>query len=329
MKVLIVANYNPGHFSPFVLEQVESLKKLGIEFDFFGIVGKGIFGYLKNLPALTRKINEYKPDLIHAHYGLSGMLATLQMEVPVVITFHNGETLSSIPNMLSSIAAKRAKWGIYVAQHIRDLSYMKSNRFSIIPCGVDPNVCVPMDKLDARQHLGLKPNRKYILFGGAFDNLRKNYPLLKSAIELLPTKDNIECIEMKGMTRKQCVLYMNACDVFVLPTKSEGSPQALKEAMACNCPIVGTDVADIRHLLGNVLGHFICTFDPKDVADKLSAALSFIGRTNGRIRIFELNLTNEQVAQRVKEVYDKVLSKKNLITPPKNNILYINRLRVA
>lgn len=316
MKVLIVANYNPGHFSPFVSEQVEALKKLGVDFDFFGIVGKGIMGYLKNLPALKRKIKYYKPDLIHAHYGLSGMLATLQMNVPVVITFHNGETLSPIPNLLSSIAAKRAEWGIYVAQHIRDLSYLKSTRFSIIPCGIDSKLFVPKDKLEARKHLGLISNRRYILFGGAFDNLRKNYPLLKSAIELLPSNAEIECIEMKGMTREQCVDYMNACDVFALPTKSEGSPQALKEAMACNCPIVGTDVADIRHLLGNVSGHFICSFDPEDVADKLSLALSFNGRTNGRKRIFELHLTNEQVAQRVYEVYDKVLNKSVLITPP-------------
>lgn len=78
MKVLIVANYNPGHCSPFVVEQVDSIRKLGVEFEYFGIVGKGPFGYLKNLPKFKRKIAEFKPDLIHAHYGLSGLLATLQ-----------------------------------------------------------------------------------------------------------------------------------------------------------------------------------------------------------------------------------------------------------
>ncbi len=56
MKVLIVANCNTGHFSPFVVEQVDSLHRLGVEFEYFGIVGKGPLGYLKNLSALKRKI---------------------------------------------------------------------------------------------------------------------------------------------------------------------------------------------------------------------------------------------------------------------------------
>ena len=60
---------------------------------------------------------------------------------------------------------------------------------------------------------------------------------------------------MKRLSRADCVLRMNACDLFALPSHSEGSPQALKEAMACSCPIVATDMADVRHLLGDLPGH--------------------------------------------------------------------------
>lgn len=313
MKVLIVANYNPGKFSPFVTEQVNALKSLGIEFDFYGIVGKGPMGYLKNRPGLIRKIKESKPDLIHAHFGLSGLLATLQTKVPVVITFHNGETLSAGVNYLSSIGAMRAKHVIYVAQHIRDLSKYKAKNYTIIPCGVtlDEITVTPQDK--AREQLGFKATTKYVLFGGAFANLRKNYPLLQQAVEQLKDKYDIECIEMKGLNREQINLLMSAVDCFALPTKSEGSPQALKEAMACNCPIVATDVADIKTLLGNLEGHYLCSFSPTDVAEKLEQAFLFNNRTQGRERIKELRLTNPQVAERVLEVYNSLLKNKIIL----------------
>lgn len=306
MKVLVVANYNTGKFSPFVVEQVDSIRTLGVEFDFFGIVGKGWWGYLKNLPALKRKIKAYKPDLIHAHYGLSGLLATLQTEVPVVITFHNGETLSTIPNYLSSIAAKRAVHVIYVAKHIRELSKFKARSYDIVPCGITPDDISIIPFGIARQQLQFSPQKKYILFGGAFSNLRKNYSLLKKAVKILSDEFDIECIEMRGLNREQINLLMSAVDCFALPTKSEGSPQALKEAMFCNCPIVATDVADIKHLLGDVEGHYICSFDENDVAQQLRKALLFKGRTAGRERIMQLGLTNNLVAKKILSIYNNI-----------------------
>ena len=309
MKILIVANYNDGVFSPFVIEQTEALKKEGCIIDFYGIKGKGFMDYYSNRGAYLKNIDEFKPDLIHAHYGLSGMLAVLQNKVPVVITFHNGETHTFRGNLLSSIAAQRAKHVVYVAEHIRQLCYMKAKNYTIIPCGINLSDCNITPFEEARKALGFEPDKKYILFGGAFDNLRKNYPLLKEAIELLPNKDQIVCLEMKGLSRAECTLKMCACDLFALPTKSEGSPQALKEAMACNCPIIATDVADIKHLLGNIEGHYVCSFDVNDVAQKVASALKYGKRTTGRERITTLGLTNDLVAKKLVSIYKNVLEK--------------------
>ena len=80
--------------------------------------------------------------------------------------------------------------------------------------------------------------------------------------------------------------------------------------MACNCPIIATDVADIKHLLGDIDGHYLCSFDPKDVADKVEKALSFNGRTKGRERIIELGLTNDLVAKKLVEIYKEILNRK-------------------
>ena len=133
-------------------------------------------------------------------------------------------------------------------------------------------------------------------------------PLLQQAITLL-NRNDIEVLEMKGLGRATITKLMCACDLFALPSKSEGSPQALKEAMACNCPILATDVADIKHLLGNLDGHYLCSFEPADVADKLSKALAHGRRTHGRERIVELGLENRKVAETILGIYNNVIAK--------------------
>jgi len=343
MRVLEVSRYKgtmAGNISPFVLEQGDAIAKVLRESPVYGVQCK-VYGepseveyflikgnYLKAVGALKRKIREWKPDIVHAHFGLSAITADLQGLVPVVTTFHNGETLNWHVNLMSSLMSLRAKHVIYVAQHIRDLSYFKAKRYSIIPCGVNMEECEVMDKAEARHRLGWDAKKKYILFGGAFDNLRKNYPLLREAVERLKDErmrglEDIEIVEMKGLSRKDCVLRMNACDLFSLPSHSEGSPQALKEAMACNCPCLATDIADVKYLFGDEPGHFILrnprkTHERWDADEKsldemvelLKKALAFEGRTKGRERILELELSNEQVAKRIITIYDNILNNK-------------------
>ena len=321
MKILEVSRYKNNfstHIVPFVSEQGESLRSLGNEVDYFLVEGKGLLSYFTQRKALLRKIAKFKPDVIHAHFGLSGITAVLQNKVPVVTTFHNGETLNKYVNLLTSVFSLRAKHVIYVAQHIYDLVYCKHKHYTILPCGVNMEECVVTPYTEARKQLGWSNQKKYILFGGAFDNLRKNYPLLKQAIELTGRKD-IEVIEMRGLNRQECTLRMCACDCFALPTHSEGSPQTIKEAMACNCPIVATDTADIAHLLGDLAGHYLLRNPRKtkerwdadersagELAELLEKALAFNGRTEGRKRIEELGLTNEQVAKRLVDIYQKL-----------------------
>lgn len=333
MKILEVSRYKNNfadHQLPFVTEQGEAIRDYlnrGLEIgdcklenepsavDYFLVKGN----YLKAVGALKVKIREFKPDIVHAHFGLSAITAELQSLVPVVTTFHNGETLNWRVNFLSSLFSLRAKHVIYVAQHIRDLSYFKAKNYSIIPCGVSLEDCFLMDKAEARRQLGWSQNKKYILFGGAFENKRKNYALLRDAVAKLD--EGIEIVEMKGLSRTDCVLRMNAVDLFALPSHSEGSSQALKEAMAVNCPCLATDITDVRELFGDEPGHWILRNPRKtherweadeksldEMTELLKEALAFEGRTKGREQILELELSNEQVAKRLIAIYKRVLT---------------------
>ena len=127
---------------------------------------------------------------------------------------------------------------------------------------------------------------------------------------------------MKGLSRAECVLRMNAADLFALPSHSEGSPQALKEAMAVNCPCLATDIADVRVLFGDEPGHWILRNPRKtherwdadgksldEMVELINDAMMFNGRAHGRERILELGLSNEQVAKRIIAIYQDIIKK--------------------
>lgn len=309
MNVLLVHSGNAVPDSSrytFVKEQGEALAKLGANIRYFAVKGKGIKGYLSNLRSLKKAIKEHDIDIVHAHYGLCGALAVLQRKVPVVITFHNGETLTRKGKIISSLAARFSAYNIFVAQHIHDKLIGIPRQYSIIPCGIDMDQLPVIDKEEAILRMELPKEVPNILFGGSFSNDRKNYPLAKEAISLLPYEVNL--IEMKGFNREQVNLLLCGCDLFLLPTKSEGSPQVVKEALACNCPIVATGVADIPQLIDGVTKSYATGFDAKEIAGRIDQVLKDGNRSNGREKMIAMELDNPQVAARILAIYKTVLA---------------------
>lgn len=302
MKVLTICSGNAGYISPFVNEQAESIVELGIEVLIYPIVGKGIFGYLNNLHKIKKKIKQFSPDLLHAHYGLSGLVSSLQRTVPVIITFHGSDAYIGYVKILSKVAARLSTFNIFVEEKIKK-RIGGHNKNEIIPCGIRLDVFYLMNKMATRELLGLEKSKKYILFASRFDNVVKNYPLAKKAVNNL--NEEIEIIELNNKTREEVNLLLNACDLALLTSKSEGSPQFIKEAMACNCPIVATNVGDIREIISDTDGCYITTFEPEDVAEKIKLALEFGKRTDGREKIKHLD--NKLIAKKIIEIYKKVL----------------------
>ena len=307
MRILIVANHNTGKFTTFITEQVESLRQLGVEVDYYGVHGKGILGYLSNLSSLKAKIREYKPDLIHAHYGLSGLLANLQRQVPVVTSYHGSDIHTGGRTLFfSKIAIRLSAYNIFVSKRLLEQSGYKGQKKCIISCGINMDTFHPIERAVARKALGWNPDGIYVFFGGAFANKVKNSPLAKAAVAQI---EGAQLMEMRGYTRDEVNLAMNAADCLLMTSHREGGPLVVKEAMACGTPVVAVRVGDADETMTGVEGCYATSFDVKEVTSCLRQALSFKGKTEGRQRIVELGLPMEQVAQKIIAIYNLVLNK--------------------
>lgn len=307
IKVLIVCSGNAGFISPFVKEQVESLTKIGVDTEYFLIKGKGWFGYLMNYPALLKKIRSFKPDLVHAHYGMSGMLSVLQRNVPVIVTFHGSDiNTTGIEKLISNLAIKFSKFNLFVSSSLAEKAGVK-NKFKIISCGIDMTYCRKLDQQECRKNMGFNMKDKYALFSSSFDIPVKNYKLAHDAISYI---EDVNLIELKGYSKEQVNQLMNACDLLLVTSLNEGGPLVVKEALACGCPVVTTNVGDVKDIIGNTEGCYITGFSAIEISEKIRAVISTAKRIEGRQRIYDLGLDIDSVSSKIYEVYDSLLKKK-------------------
>lgn len=308
MRVLVVASFNKGRFAPFIVEQAEALKKQGCEIEYFGLRGKGLRGYLHNVPQLKQKIREFRPDIVHAHYGLSGLFANLQRQIPVVTTYHGSDINDKSALPFSKMAFRLSGWNIFVSCKIIEIAKPKKN-YSLLPCGIDLHELQQMNKSEARQRMNLEANKRYVLFSGAFDNEVKNAPLARKAMEEL-CDPSVVLLELKGYSREEVTLLMCAVDALLMTSFTEGSPQVIKEALACGCPIVSVDVGDVKERIDGVDGCYVAeTRHATELASLLQNAMGFEGKTKGRERVISDELDNRLVAQQLMKIFKLVCRK--------------------
>ena len=337
MKILVIASDKGGYFTPFIEEQISALQSRGVETMRYAVTGKGIFGYLKELPKLKQFIRANKPDIIHAHFGLCGLLANLQLRIPVVTTYHGSDINKPSILRFSKIAISLSAYNIFVSKRNIAIANPKS-KYKLLPCGVNLTDDQLTTRTEARKALGIVDDAKVLLFAGAFNNTIKDPELAKETVielnrmiflslEDVDSSENlsklssntinpsdvgsVELRELKGFNRSQVNLMMCAANCLLMTSKTEGSPQVIKEAMACGCPIVSVDVGDVAERTDGVEGCYVVrTREPKDIAQALLQAITFEGRTNGRDKIIEMGLSNEQVAEQLVEIYDIIILSK-------------------
>ena len=314
MRILIVCSYRdfrPDGINQFIKEQVKAVSAYGCECKYYLVREKGILGYLKEIPLLRKCIGDFNPDIIHAHYGLCGLLANMATRsLPVVTTYHGSDIIKLRPRKFSNIAIHLSAWNIFVSQATMDMVHgLERMNCSLIPCGVDLTDDQLQTRTDARKTLGWNNTEKKVLFAGMYADDVKGPDLAKSVIRDLQSKlgTYVELIELKGYTRQEVNQLMCAVNCLLMTSKTEGSPQVIKEAMACGCPIVSVDVGDVAERVAGVAGCLVVkNRDPKRIGDAIASVFAYEGKTKGRERILEDGLDNMQIAKRIMDIYNRV-----------------------
>lgn len=290
MRILIVARYKQGRFAPFVAEQAEALQQAGCEVVWFGVQGKGVSGYLRALPRLRKAIQSTRPDVVHAHYGLCGLLANMATRrAPVVTTYHGSDMNVRFVRPFSRLAIGLSAWNIFV-----NGEWAKGRKASVIPCGVNVGTTKGEETKSER-------DKGRVLFAGAFDDMVKNAALAFEAMSGI----DAELVELKGYTREEVNRLLSEVRCLLMTSQSEGSPQIIKEAMVCGCPIVSVDVGDVKERIEGVNNCYIVPREPRTIREAIRKVTA--ERTNGQEKIIADGLTNEQVANKIMDVYARVM----------------------
>ena len=321
MKVLVVTamyptNENPA-FGSFIRTQVESLRQIGVHVELLVLNGRyRKLIYPKGMFQLRNVLQDDSIDIVHAHYGLVGIVARTQWKVPVVVTFHGDDLLGTInPQgktkwVSKPIAAAGSALGrivdAVIVQSRQMAAKVKHVNVYIIPHEINLGIFQPTDRNAARAALGLENKKKYLLFAANPAIPVKRFPLAKAVAEHLQKENpSVELLVICKEKQERLALYMNACDALVFPSFQEGSPNIVKQAMACNLPIVATDVGDVREMISPASRCFVSSPTVTEFAGRLRQILANCERSDGRDHIRHLD--GPSVARRVLRVYEDTL----------------------
>lgn len=307
MKILFIRSGNSGT-DPISTSQGISLRKLGLEVDFFDMEGRGIKGYLSNIPRIRKRARREKPDLLHAHYSLSGIVAALACTgIPCGVSLMGSDVNASgafARALLKFFAAFSWKFVIVKSDGMyRKLGIRKA---AVLPNGVDRELFRPINTGLARTRLNWDLEKKHILFASDPAREEKNFTLAEAALQILEKESPpFEVHFLQGILFEEVVFHYNAADVLLLTSRHEGSPNVIKEAMACNCPVVATAVGDVTEVLEGTAQTRVTGFSAPQIAEALKTILATNARSDGRRRIDRYD--SRQIAEQLAEIYRKTL----------------------
>jgi len=295
----LVGNDHSGFFK----QQVAGIRKRGHEVDVLPLPGyskevdRTVATYARYyVRAVVSAFGGY--DIVHANYGLTAPPAIVQALRPTVVTLW-GSDLMGTYGSVSRLCARFADEVIVMSE---EMAAAYGHDCHVIPHGVDLDLFRPHATAVTKRELGWDPDAKHVLFPYDTDRAVKDFPRaerlvdrIRSSIDGPVVLHTISGVEHRSMPR-----YMNAADVLLLTSKREGMPNSVKEAMACNLPVVATAVSDLPMLLSDV-SPSIAHADDDVLADALLDILRSTGRSDGRVAVKPLGV-NAQI-EKLESVY--------------------------
>ncbi|UFW53825.1 glycosyltransferase [Bradyrhizobium arachidis] len=310
VRILCVTNMYPSPDRPgsgaFVCHQVEQLRRFGHTVDVIDILGsQSKMNYLRCALDVMRMTRAVAYDVVHAHYGYSAYPAMFRSKAPLVITLHGTDVLGSAFERLCTHAVSHfADAIIVVSEGLR-----KRIPGIVIPCGVDLGVFRPYDRDKARARLQWPTDKYIVLF--PFDPARreKRYDLARASVERLVQEGvDAELMTVFNMANGEMPWCYSAADAMLLCSDREGSPTSIKEALACNLPVVATKVGDVGELLSGIAGTRICPPDVGTIARNLREVFDWSRSSEFRGRAAMARYDQVVTVEKIVEVYADVLS---------------------
>jgi teichuronic acid biosynthesis glycosyltransferase TuaC len=326
LRVLIVTGVYPTeqipHAGTFIKSQADSLIAAGLEVEVIHPKpGPVALRYASAMMQVFAKTLTGRFDIVHGHYGQWCLFARMQWTTPVVASFMGDDLLGNLTAKgdyskkgtfvmgISRWLCRQVDAAIVKSEGMQKAVSVSEDNIFIIPNGVDFDLFRPIPRAEARATLGWDLNRYYVLFGNNPQIPVKNFPLAQAAIERLRARGiSAELVVANGLPQTTVVQYINASNALILSSIAEGSPNIVKEAMACNVPVISTDVGDVSQIIGRTKGCSVCPPDPDTLAIALEQAIQHTEPTTGRIDIAHLD--RRVVAKQVIAIYEKVTSKK-------------------
>ncbi|MCU4924892.1 glycosyltransferase [Halobacteria archaeon AArc-dxtr1] len=304
MRVLTLTN---SVDAPFLTQQLSALERRGVSFTVEAVDGtvtsttsRGPVDYLRYLPSVLREsLGEY--DLVHAHYGLLGPVALAQLRRPVVLSLWGSDLYGPV-EPISRLSAPLCDEVVVMSEQMRtDLG----RECTVIPDGVNLSQFEPEPQDEARETVGWDAEAANVLFPYPPDREVKNYPRAERVVHAVDdlVDQPVRLQTISGVDHDDVSTYMSAADALILTSHSEGSPNSVKEAMACNLPVVAADVGDVRERLDGVDPSAVGSTDA-ELIDGLREVLERGERSNGREAAREVSV--EHTAEAMLDVYERV-----------------------
>lgn len=296
----------------FFEQQVRALERRGVREKTVSVPGsrrvtdrtsssRSVFDYVRFYPRVLRhSLRGF--DLVHANYGLTAPAALGQPTRPIVLTLW-GSDLFGDYGWVSRWCAERADAVIVMTEEMA--SELGTIDTHVIPHGVDLDRFRPMSQQTARAQVNWRRDAAHVLFPYAKRRPVKDYPRAESVVRAVRDRvdEDIELHTLFDEPHDRMPLYMNAADAMIMTSKHEGSPNSVKEAMACNLPVVTTDVGDVGERLAAVTPSYVCQSD-EELVEGLVDVLDRRTRSNGRKHVESLGV--DRMAERIVAVYESV-----------------------
>lgn len=309
MRVLFVASGKQGGVNPIIKNQGESLRRAGVELEYFVVAGRGWKSYVKSIKPLREKVQKDNYDVVHAHYSWTAYITGIAMrgmKVPMVVSLMGNDILDHwwYP-VLARMVAKCKPWKAVIVKSQEMKKRVGMPYANVVPNGVNMEKFQELPQTECQKKLGWVSGKKHVLFPARVEDTRKNWPLAEAAVKML--NQDIELHEMKGVKNEDTPILYNAADAAVLPSFYEGSANALKEAMACNRPVVTTDMGDCRERIEGCKGCYVAnTYEVPEFAELLGKALQY-EKSGGRERLLKDGIADYQIAERLIKIYESIV----------------------